>query len=87
MLFSGVDIFHMMNLSVPSNISSLEGWAILIYPNSAQYKTLQAAFGVCTVRFKVYLHYDAQCMALLIQQSTTWIKCLLSHITHSSYIV
>ena len=42
----GVDIFNMMNLSVPLNVSRLDGWAIMIYPNSTQYKTLLGVFGV-----------------------------------------
>ncbi len=48
----GVNIFDMMDLRVPDNVSRLDGWAIMIYPNSSQYTTLQVAFGVsacCTI--------------------------------------
>ena len=51
---AGMDIFNMMNLSVPANVSRLEGWAIMIYPNSTQYKTLVGAFDVSRYRPLMY---------------------------------
>ena len=42
----GVDIFSMMNLTVPRNVSRLDGWAIMIHPNSSMYTRLLSAIGV-----------------------------------------
>lgn len=42
----GVNIFNMMNLSVPENVSELEDWTVMINPHSAQYATLKNTFDV-----------------------------------------
>ena len=42
----GVNIFNMMNLSVPENVSELGEWTIMINPNSSKYDTLKNAFNV-----------------------------------------
>ena len=47
----GVNIFNMMNLSVPENVSELGEWTVLINPNSTKYATLKKVFNVSVIEF------------------------------------
>lgn len=42
----GINIFNMMNLTVPDNVSRLENWTILINPKSSKYAKLKSFFQV-----------------------------------------
>ena len=42
----GVDIFNLMNLSLPDNVSSLDGWSLVINPNSSEYGKMLGVFAV-----------------------------------------
>ena len=42
----GVDMFNILNLTVPANVSSLTGWSVVISPNSSYYPKLLGFFGV-----------------------------------------
>ena len=42
----GVNIFNMMNLTPPQNVSLLEGWVVMINPNSSKYFNLKSVLDV-----------------------------------------
>ena len=42
----GVNIFNIMNLSAPGNVSLLENWSVLVNPNSTVYAQIKGQFEV-----------------------------------------
>ena len=42
----GVNIFNIMNLSAPENVSLLENWVVFVNPNTTQYAQIKGQFEV-----------------------------------------
>ena len=42
----GVNIFNIMNLSAPSNVSQMGSWSVLVNPNSTVYAQISGQFEV-----------------------------------------
>ena len=42
----GINIFNIMNLSAPSNVSLFRNWTILVHPNSSMHQQILGQFDV-----------------------------------------
>ena len=60
----GVNIFNIMNLSAPENVSLLENWVVFVNPNSTQYQQIKGQFEVRKLRSAKRIYIALQLLLL-----------------------
>jgi hypothetical protein len=61
----GVDIFALMNISAPSNVSLVDNWVVMINPNSSKYQNLKGVLDVSKINNWLFIVVDPKLDKLL----------------------